>query len=58
MMPREKFKRHTPRDESTEAQHWGGSARSSDEGAVMELERRGRNKWVAPICNCDEQEDM
>ena len=48
MMPREKFKRRTPRDESAEARHWGGSARSSDEGAVMGLERRGRNKWLRP----------
>jgi hypothetical protein len=28
--------------ESTEARHWGGSARMSDEGLVMRLEQRGR----------------
>ena len=28
-------------DESTDAGHRGGAARSSDEGSVMELERRG-----------------
>lgn len=44
VMPSEKFKRRTPRDESTEARHRGELARSSDEGAVMELERRGRAK--------------
>lgn len=27
--------------ESTEAMHWGGATRSSDEVAVMDMERRG-----------------
>jgi hypothetical protein len=31
----------TPRGESIEAGHRGGSARSSDEVSVMEMERRG-----------------
>ena len=31
-MPREKLKRRKPRGESTEAEHWGGPIRSSDEG--------------------------
>ena len=30
-----------PRGESTNAEHRGGSARSSDEVSVMEMERRG-----------------
>ena len=34
-------------DESTDAGHRGGAARSSDEGSVMELERRG---CVVPLC--------
>ncbi len=29
------------KDESTDAEHRGGVARSSEEGSVMELERRG-----------------
>lgn len=28
-------------EKSTNARHWGGTARSSDEAAVMEVERRG-----------------
>ena len=31
----------TPQGESTDAKHRGGSARSSDEVSVMEMERRG-----------------
>ena len=41
-MPREKHKRRKPRGESTEAEDWDGSTRSSVEGPVMGLERRGR----------------
>src|ERR1700739_196142 len=33
-------------DRSTDAGHRGGAARSSDEGSVMELERRG---WVVQL---------
>jgi hypothetical protein len=29
-------------DESTEARHWDGSIRTSDEGSVMEPEQRDR----------------
>src|SRR6516164_5480400 len=39
---REKLKRSKPRGESTEAGHWDGPTRSSDEGSVIGLERRGR----------------
>ena len=41
-MLREKPKRPKPRGESTEAEHWGGPTRKSDEGPVMGLEQRGR----------------
>src|SRR6516225_2529816 len=34
-MLREKPKRLKPRGESTEAEHWGGPARKSEEGPVM-----------------------
>jgi hypothetical protein len=39
-MAREKLKRGRPRGESTEAEHWDGPTRTSDEGAVMEPEQR------------------
>jgi len=39
---REKLKRRKPRGESTEAEDWDGSTRSSVEDPVMGLERRGR----------------
>lgn len=41
-MVREKSKRTTREDESTDARHRGGTTRSSEEGRVMRLERRGR----------------
>jgi hypothetical protein len=44
-MLREKPKRPKPRGESTEAEHWGGPTRKSDEGLVMRLEQRGRVRW-------------
>lgn len=40
-MLREKSKWQTHKDLSTDAEHRGGAIRSSDEGSVMELERRG-----------------
>ena len=40
-MLREKFKWRPHKDESTDAKHRGGVTRSSEEGAVMALERRG-----------------
>ena len=42
-MLREKFKWRPHEDESTDAEHRGGPTRSSDEGPVMGLERRG---WI------------
>jgi hypothetical protein len=41
-MLREKPKRLKPRGESSEAEHWGGPARKSEEGPVTGLEQRGR----------------
>jgi hypothetical protein len=38
-MPREKPKRLKPRGESTDAEHWDGPTRMSDEGPVMGLEQ-------------------
>ena len=40
-MLREKSKWKSHKDLSTDAEHRGGSARSSDEVSVMEMERRG-----------------
>ncbi len=40
-MTREKYKWKPHKYESTEAEHRGGATRSSDEGPVMGLERRG-----------------
>jgi hypothetical protein len=40
-MIREKSKRRTLKEESTEAKYRGGMARSSEEVSVMEMERRG-----------------
>ena len=62
-MPREKHKWLKPRGESTEAEHWGGPTRTSDEGPVMGLEQRGRvrrlhyrNNWKQDELDaCDKQ---
>jgi hypothetical protein len=40
-MRREKSKGRPPEDESTDARHRGGTARSSEEAPVMGVERRG-----------------
>jgi hypothetical protein len=40
-MLREKSKWKPHKDQSTKAKHRGGATRSSDEGTVMGLERRG-----------------
>ncbi len=47
-MQREKSKWRPHKDQSTNARHRGGTARSSDEGGVMRLERRGRVTYVSP----------
>jgi len=41
-MSREKFKWGTHKNESTDAEHSGGSPRRSDEIPVMGMEQRGR----------------
>jgi RNA-directed DNA polymerase len=57
-MLREKFKWRPHENESTDAEHRGGVARSSEEGPVMGLERRGyivrlyflvNQKWEEPV---------
>jgi len=40
-MRREKSKERPPEDESTDARHRGGTARSREEAPVMGVERRG-----------------
>jgi len=40
-MLREKSKRRTREEESTEAESRGGAARMSEEASVMEVEQRG-----------------
>lgn len=42
MMPREKFKWRSHKNESTDAEHSGGPPRTSDEVSVMGMEQRGR----------------
>ncbi len=46
-MPREKSKWWPHEDQSTDARHRGGTTRSSVEGCVMRLERRGRATRVS-----------
>ncbi len=46
-MPREKSKWWPHEDQSTDARHRGGTTRSSEEGCVMRLERRGRATCVS-----------
>ncbi len=57
-MLREKFKWRPHENESTDAKHRGGVARSSEESPVMGLERRGyivrlyflvNQKWEEPV---------
>jgi hypothetical protein len=45
-MIREKFKWRTHKNESTDAGHRDGAARSREEGSVMELDRRGCVVWL------------
>jgi hypothetical protein len=55
-MSREKHKRRKPRGESTEAEHWGGPTRKSDESPVMGLEQRGRVRWLHQRNNWQQDE--
>ena len=45
-MIREEFKWRTHKNESTDAGHRDGAARSREEGSVMELDRRGCVVWL------------
>jgi hypothetical protein len=62
-MLREKRKRPKPQGKSTDAEHWGGPTRRSDESPVMGLEQRGRvrrlhqrNNWKQDELDaCDKQ---
>ena len=54
LMIREKFKWKTHENESTDARHRGGLTHSSDEVAVMAMERRG---WIAQ-CYSERQPAM
>src|SRR6516165_8535747 len=55
-MLREKLKRPKPRGESTDAEHWGGPTRRSDEGPVMGLEQRGRVRRLHQRSNWQQDE--
>jgi hypothetical protein len=55
-MLREKPKRPKPRGENTEAEHWGGPTRRSDEGPVIGLEQRGRVRWLHQRNNWQQDE--
>jgi hypothetical protein len=48
-MLREKHKGNSPKCESTNAKYRDGATRSSVEGAVMALERRGCPIWLGTI---------
>ena len=50
-MLREKLKWRPHESESTDAEHRGGLTRSSDEAAVMVVERRG---WIVQLCLIDQ----
>jgi hypothetical protein len=45
-MIREKFKGNKPKNESTDARNCGGTACTSDEVSVMEMEQRGSVEHV------------
>jgi hypothetical protein len=48
LMQREPFKWRTHKNLSTDARHWGGVARISDEVTVMVMERRGDVRRSCP----------
>ena len=52
LMLREKINPQKRKGESTEAEHWGGSTRSSDEVLVMRMEQRGRVRRLQNFSNC------
>ena len=57
-MIREKYKRLFLKYESTEVRHWGGVVRSSDEVAVMVMERRDDIRLLNEIYNSQEEDKL
>ena len=57
-MIREKFKRKSRKNESTDARHRGGAIRSSDETAVMAVERRDCIIPVEALDNSLNEEEL
>jgi len=57
LMPRETSKRRTREGQSTDAAHWGGVARSSDEAAVIAVERQGLRQMGMQRGTTAQQED-
>ena len=58
LMLTEKSKWKTHKDESTEAGHWGGPVRSSEEAAVMGVERRDWVRQYFPYIQLSNQEEL
>ena len=58
LMLREKRKWQKPRGERTDAEHWGGPIRRSDEGAVMGPEQRDRIRWLPSRDNWKQEDAM
>src|SRR5260364_51827 len=56
LMPREKHKRLNLEYESTDARHWDGATRSSEEAAVLAVERRGCIRGPGLNSNCKGEE--
>lgn len=50
-MLRENLKWKPHKRVSTDAAHWGGAARSSEEASVMEVEQRGGVRWFSERVN-------
>lgn len=46
------------RVKSTDARHYGGAVRSSDETSVMEVERRGSVRWFELNYNSKEEDTL
>ncbi len=55
-MLREKYKRQKSRGESTDAWHWDGPTRKSEESSVMGLEQRGWIKLLQAEFNWKQEE--
>ncbi len=57
-MQREKLKWKPHEGESTDAGHGGGVTRTSDEGPVMGVERRGHIVWLYKWINLEREESV